>query len=236
MTRELALVRTFVELADTLVDSFDPIDMLTVVTDRCVDVLGVSGAGLLLASPDGGLSVTASSGAAVQEVEEVAIDSGCAPCFECLERLEPVSVPDIAADRERWPEFSDAARSHGFNAVTVLPVRVRGNGVGTLSIFSRDPAGLSDIDRSVAQAFADVAAISLLQHRAANQQHLLNEQLQHALESRVLIEQAKGVLAEREKISLDGAFTKLRKHARGHGMKLADVASGVLDGTIALTQ
>ncbi len=236
MTRELALVRTFVELADTLVDSFDPIEMLTVVTDRCVDVLGVSGAGLLLASPDGALSVTASSSAAVQEVEEVAIQSGRAPCFECLEHLEPVFVPDVATTHERWPEFSAAALAHGFTAVTVLPVRLRGNGVGTLSVFTSASAGLSDTDRSAAQAFADVAAISLLQHRAANQQHLLNEQLQHALESRVLIEQAKGVLAERQKISLEGAFTKLRKYARGHGMKLADVASGVLDGTIAVTQ
>jgi GAF domain-containing protein len=234
-SREIRVAATFVELADTLVDEFDIVDLLTLVTDRSVEVLNADAAGLLLASADGELGVMASSSDEVRNLELVAIQTRQGPCFECFELGRSVAVADLAAECAAWPDFVGAATKFGFRSANAIPLRVRGTNLGTLSLFGTSPGGMSPEDLGVAQAFADVASISVLQQRATSQQQLVREQLQHALNSRVAIEQAKGVIAERHGVDTKTAFESMRKHARHNGLRLGDVARGVVTGTIALS-
>jgi GAF domain-containing protein len=229
------VAETFVELADTLVDDFDIVDLLTLVTDRCVDVLGADGAGLLLASVDGELGLMASSSEAVHDLELVALRTHQGPCFECFEFGRSVAVANLGSECGAWPDFVAAATSFGFHCANAIPLRAHGTILGTLSLFGTEPGGVDPADLGVAQAFADVASISVLQQRANSQEHLVREQLQHALNSRVAIEQAKGVIAERHGVNTQTAFEFMRRHARHNGLRLGDVAGGVVTGSIALS-
>lgn len=232
--REAVVVRTFVELADTLAEDFDVLEMLTLVTDRCVDVLAADGAGLLLAASEGDLRLMVSSDERVRGVESVAVRTRQGPCFDCYEFGREEAIPAFEPLRSEWPDFVDAAVGAGFASAVALPLRLRGTAVGTLTLFSAAPGGVADEDRAVAQAFADVAAISVLHHRAAVHQNVVNDQLQHALTSRVVLEQAKGMLAERYGVDVETAFRALRAYARNANRRLGDVAASVVAGTVVI--
>ncbi|MEU1038109.1 GAF and ANTAR domain-containing protein [Streptomyces sp. NPDC005551] len=221
---ERLLARTFVELADNLVADFDLMDFLRLVTDRCVSMLDASAAGVLLADLDGTLRVMAASDEQVRLLELFQLQSDEGPCLDCFRSGSPVSVPDLSAQADRWPHFTEAARLCGFGAVQALPMRLRDEVVGALNLFRATPGPYDPAATSLAQALADVATISLLQHRSAHRSTALNEQLQTALNSRVLIEQAKGKLAERQGVDMEQAFTALRSYARAHNRRLADLA------------
>jgi GAF domain-containing protein len=230
MAREAMLARTLVELADTLVADFDVVDLLTVLTDGCVDVLDVGATGLMLAAPGGDLRVMASSSEAVRVLELFELQSQEGPCLDCYRTGEPVVNQDLARADDRWPRFAAEALAAGFWSVHALPMRLRGAVIGALNLFHVDPGGMRPADIAAAQAMADVATIAVLQHRATLEAQIINEQLSHALNSRVVIEQAKGVVSERLGIDLDQAFGRLRSHARNHNLRLVDVARDVLDG------
>jgi len=231
MPREALLARTLVELADTLVDDFDVVELLTLLTDRCVDVLDVAAAGLMLVAPEGDLRVVASSSEEMRLVELFEIQSQEGPCPDCYRTGQPVMSPDLM-DNPRWPRFGPVALKAGFKSVHAIPMRLRGVTIGALNLFRADAGGLDEADVVAAQALADVATIGILQHRAGLQAHMVVDQLNHALNSRVMIEQAKGMLAERSGIDMGAAFTWLRKHARSHNLLLVDVAQAVIDGTL----
>ncbi len=233
MTREAALARTFVELADTLVDDFDVVDLLTRLADRCVEVLDVEAAGIMLAGPDSHLRVMASSSEAMRVLELFEVQAQEGPCLDSHRSGLPVVNQDLAAIGGRWPRFAAEAVAAGFQSAHALPMRLRGNAIGALNLFraSRGEMGVADV--GVAQAFADAASIAILQHRAAHEAQVINEQLTHALNSRVVIEQAKGMVAERLGLPMERAFAVLRTHARDHNLRLADVAEAVIGGTIA---
>ena len=234
MPREALLARTFVELADTLVDDFDVVELLTLLTDRCVEVLDVSAAGLMLASPgENDLRVVASSSEEMRLVELFELQSQEGPCPDCYRTGEPAVTENLAADDSRWPRFGPVAREAGFLSAQALPMRLRGVTIGTLNLFRAKVGTLEESDVVAAQALADVATIAILQHRAAIQAHLVVDQLNHALNSRILIEQAKGILAERAGLDMEGAFSWLRKHARNHNLLLVDVAQSIIDGKLA---
>ncbi|MEY2473647.1 MAG: hypothetical protein QOK28_2976 [Actinomycetota bacterium] len=233
MTREPRLARTFVELADSLVDEFDVVDLLTRLADGCVEVLDVDAAGIMLAAADGQLRVMGSSSAAMRGLEVFEIQAQQGPCFDCHRTGLPVVNQDIAAVNGRWPIFAAEALAAGFGSVHALPMRLRGSVIGALNLFRVGRGQMGPEDIQIAQAFADVATIAILQHRAASEAQVVTEQLTHALNSRVVIEQAKGVVAERLNIDMDESFAVLRNHARNHNRRLADVANGVIDGTIA---
>lgn len=233
MTREAVLARTLVELADTLVDDFDVVDLLTRLADRCVEVLDVQTAGIMLAAPDGQLRVMASSSEAMRVLELFEIQAQEGPCLDSHRTGVPVVNQDLAAVNGRWPRFAAEALAAGFQSVHALPMRLRGSVIGALNLFRAGPGEMEQADIDVAQAFADVATIAVLQHQAAHEAQLVNEQLTHALNSRVIIEQAKGMVAERLNLDMERSFTALRNHARNHNLRLADVANAVIAGTIA---
>ena len=232
MPREELLARTLVELADTLVDDFDVVELLSTLNDRCVEVLDVSAAGLMLAGPDGNLRVMASSNEDVYLLELFELQSEEGPCPDCYRSGERVVNQQLATTDGRWPHFTPRARQAGFQSVQALPLRLRGQIIGALNLFRTSADDMDESDVRAAQAFADVATIGILQHRAISEAQVLNEQLTHALNSRVVIEQAKGVLAERASLDMDQAFSRLRKHARNHNLRLADVAHAVIHGTL----
>src|SRR5580698_6376472 len=196
------LSETFVELTDTMVAGFDVIDFLHVLTDRSVQLLDVSAAGLLLADPRGELRVVAASSEAARLLELFQLQNDQGPCLDCFRSGQPVT-----AAARRWPRFAPAAQAAGFAAVQALPMRLREQVIGALNLFRVSPGAFEPEDVRIGQALADVATISLLQERNMRHTDTLTEQLQTALNSRVIIEQAKGKLAERLGLDMDQAFT-----------------------------
>jgi transcriptional regulator with GAF, ATPase, and Fis domain len=227
------LADAFVELADTMVADFDVIDFLHMLTERSVQLLDAAAAGVLLADPRGELRLVAASTEAARVLELFQLQNDQGPCLDCFRTGHPVAAPDLTAAQQIWPQFAAAAREAGFGAVQALPMRLRAQIIGALNLFQATPGGLGHEDVRVGQALADVATIGLLQQRSTRHSETLNEQLQGALNSRVLIEQAKGKLAERAGLDMDQAFTTLRAYARDHNLRLSDLAQAVIDGTPA---
>lgn len=232
MPREVLLARTLVDLADTLVDDFDVVELLTRLVGRSVEVLGVSAAGLMLVAPEGDLRLAASSSEAMRVVELFELQAQQGPCLDCYRTGEPVVNQDLAVVNGRWPNFAPVALEAGFRSVHALPLRLRGQVIGAVNLFRADEGAMDGVDVLAGQALADMATIAILQHRAAVESQVLNEQLNFALNSRVLIEQAKGVLAERAGLDMEQAFARLRNHARSHNLRLVDVAQSVIDRSL----
>ena len=231
----LLLSETFVELTDTMVSDFDVIDFLHLLTDRSVQLLDVSAAGLLLADPRGELRVVAASSQAARLLELFQLQNDQGPCLDCFRAGRPVAAADLAAEAQRWPRFAAAAQQAGFAAVQALPMRLREQVIGALNLFRAVPGAFDPADIRIGQALADVATISLLHERSMRHSDTLNEQLQTALNSRVIIEQAKGKLAERLGLDMDQAFNVLRNHARARNQRLSDLAQAFVDGSETLT-
>ena len=228
-SREERLAVAFVDLADTLVDDFDVLDFLHSLATHCIALLDVDEAGLMLADGSGRLVVAASSTEQVRLLElfEVQTDEG--PCLDCYASGEPVLIEDLAVDQPpTWPRFGAEAIAAGFRSVVAIPLRLRNETIGALNLFRADPGPLAEGDRSLAQALADVATIGIIQERGSSRRELLARQLQEAWSSRIVIEQAKGVLAERAGVHVDAAFQLLRGYARSHGLQLSEVARRVV--------
>ena len=232
MPNEALLVRTLVELADNLVEDFDIVELLSLLADRCVEVLAVSAAGVMLVAPEGDLRVVASSSEAMRVVELFELQADEGPCPDCYRGGAAVINEDLAAAAAPWPRFAPVAMTAGFRSVHALPMRLRGQIIGALNLFGAEPGGLAEADVVAVQALAAVATIAILQQRVVADARLLNDQLNHALTARVVIEQAKGVLAERAGLSMESAFEAMRQHARDHNLHLADVAGSVVDQTL----
>lgn len=231
--RERRLTRAFVEMADTLVADFDVVDFLHTLVTRCVELLDASEAGLMLADQRGGMRLVASSSERARLLEVFEIQSDQGPCTECLRNGQPVSADDLDSQPDRWPQFAARAREVGFRSAHALPMRCRNQVIGALNLFRLAPGGLSPEDSLAGQALADVATIGILQERAVREARILAEQLQSALNSRVVIEQAKGVLAERAGLSVDDAFRVLRSYARSRSRPLREVAEAVIGGVVS---
>jgi transcriptional regulator with GAF, ATPase, and Fis domain len=230
---EIQLADVFVEMADTLVDDFDVIDFLHVLSERCVQLLGVSAAGLLLTDEQDTLQVLAASSEQTRLLELFQLQTDEGPCLDCFRSGQPVSVADMGSVG-RWPRFAAAAAEIGFVAVHALPMRLRSEVIGALNLFDTKPIALDEAKLRVGQALADVATIGLIQQRTIRRRDVLTEQLQAALNSRVLVEQAKGVLAERLQVDVNEAFTILRDTARGSNRRLSELAQSIVDGSEVL--
>jgi len=231
---EAALADVLVEMADTLVDDFDVIDFMHVLVERCVQLLGVSAAGLLLTDDKREtLQLVAASSERTRLLELFQLQTEQGPCVDCFATGRPVSVSDIRSTG-RWPRFAAAAAEVGFVSVHAVPMRLRTEVIGALNLFGVQAGALDDAKLRVSKTLADVATIGLLQQRAIRSRDTLTEQLQTALNSRVLIEQAKGVLAERLHLDLDQAFALLRSAARTRNRRLSELAQLVVDGTQTL--
>ena len=224
------LIDTFVELADTLTDDFDVIDFLHLLVDRCVELFDVEAVGLLLADEHGHLRVMASSNEHARVLELFQLQNEEGPCLDAFATGVRVSSADLHSATSRWPRFAAAATEAGFAAVDALPMRLRSQVIGALNLFHARSGALPTTALRSAQGLVDVATIGLLQERAIRHQEVITEQLQTALNSRVVLEQAKGLVAERLGVTMDIAFTTLRTHARANNQKLGDVARLVISG------
>ncbi|MFC9977467.1 GAF and ANTAR domain-containing protein [Spirillospora sp. NPDC127200] len=225
------MATTFVTLADTLVSGFDIIEFLQQMAERSVELLGVDAAGLLVTDQRGHLRLMAASSDQARLLELFQLQNEQGPCLDAFTGGRPVHCADLtgATARTWWPLFVEQARECGFTAVSALPMRLRDQVIGAFNLFRTAPGPLPGGTLRLGQAMADVATIGLLQERTIRQGRILTEQLQEALTRRVLIEQAKGVLAERHGWTVDQAFTVLRAHARNHNQRLTDLARAVVD-------
>lgn len=232
MTRERDLATAIVDLADTLVTDFDVTDLLYRLVEHCVQLLDVSEAGLLLSDQRGGLNLMASTNEAIRLLELFQLQADEGPCLDAYHSHQQVTVGDLKTATARWPRFAPAAIEAGFAAVHALPLQLREDVIGALNLFSTTPGELAEDQAHLARALADVATIGILQDRAIRRRETVVEQLEAALHSRVLIEQAKGVLAERGGLEMDEAFRRLRSHARATNARLAELARAVVDGRL----
>jgi GAF domain-containing protein len=227
---ESQLAASFVEIADILVDDFDVVDVLTTVAEHCASLLGAPEVGLMLIDDAGVLQVIGSSTSRMHSMELFELQNEEGPCFDCFKSGVAVLNQDLDhSSKIRWPRFANEARAAGFYVVHALPMRLRKETIGTLNIFNDSQNYLSESDSAVAQALADAATIAILQDKALQQATLMAQQLQHALSSRVVIEQAKGFVAERLNVDIDAAFQALRRYARTNNERIADVARDVVD-------
>lgn len=232
MTREQMVGRTFVELADSLVESFDLVDLLTVLSDRCVELVDAESTGILLADADGNLRVMAASSEQARLLELFQLQSEEGPCLEAYSTGAVVACEDLSAAAARWPRFAAESLAAGFHSIYALPLRVRHHNIGALNLFRAGTEPMPAEDLTLAQAMADVASIAIIQDEALRHSEFRAGQLQNALDSRVAIEQAKGVLAERQSIDMDEAFRRLRTYARSNNQGLTSVAIAVVHGAI----
>lgn len=227
---QVRLTEVFVEMADTLVDDFDVIDFLHSLTERCVELLGVSAVGLMLTDERDRLQVIAASTERTRLLELFQLQNEEGPCIDCFRSGQALSVADLS-EAGKWPRFTAAAGEAGFTSVHALPMRLRTEVIGALNLFHTEPGALDQERQRIGQALADVATIGLLQQRAIQHRDSVTEQLQTALNSRVLIEQAKGALAERLGLEVTEAFALLRSEARSRNQRLSDFAKAVLEGS-----
>jgi GAF domain-containing protein len=231
-SKQTLLGETMVTLADNLVNDFDVIELLTMLADRCVSILDVSAAGLMLAGPDGNLRVIASSSEQMRLLELFELQTDQGPCLESFQTGDAVTHLDLTTAITRWPRFAPEAIAAGFRSVHAVPLRLRGNVIGALNLFHTELEGIDDEGLRAARALADIATIAILQYRATIGSHELIDQLNTALNTRVLIEQAKGIIAERQQLDMERSFATLRQHARDHNLRLADVAASLVAGTL----
>ena len=227
-TREQLISDSFVNLAGALASGEDVVELLERLTSRCVELLDVASAGLLLADRRGTLHVMAASTTETRAVEVLAVQSAEGPCRDCYLTGEQVLVEDLAEHAQRWPQFVPFALRSGFRSVHAVPLRLRSRTLGAMGLFGGETGRLNERDLSLAQALADVASIALTQDQERDDHATLTAQLQTALDSRVVLEQAKGILAQHGDLDMKQAFEALRKFARDHNLKLSEVAEAVV--------
>ena len=225
--RETDVIRAFVELSNELVDGYDMIEMLTNLTESCARLLDVASAGLLLSDQRGALHFMAASSERTHYLELFQLQRDEGPCLDCFHGGKAVLVPDLSAATERWPVFCEGASRAGFASVHALPMRLRGNVLGALGLFGSSVGSLTETDLDLAQALAHVACVAIVNEKAAEDRATIISQLQHALSSRIALEQAKGVIASSGGLEMEEAFAVLRRYARDHGQKLSTVATQV---------
>lgn len=233
--REERLLRAFVTLADTLVAGYDVVDLLQGLVERCIELLDATDAGILLVGGDGRLEVVASSDERSQLIELLQLNSDAGPCVECYRTGKPVSLPEIDTGADQWPSFRDQSLAQGIHAVHAVPLRLRETTIGSLNLFHEKRGELSEFDLNAAQALADVATIGILQERTIQESEQVRQQLQHALDSRVVIEQAKGVVSYLNRISVSDAFALIRSYARSQRLGIGLVAEDIVARRLTLS-
>jgi GAF domain-containing protein len=228
LERQARLAERFVALADTLVDDYDVVEVLDGLMSTCLELLDVDEAGLLLTDPQGALQRVASSSEEAHLLELLQVQTREGPCFEAVATGRPIVVEDISGTSARWPTFAESAIAHGFHSVYAFPMKLREATVGGLNLFGSREDTLDEEGRRIAKALADIATIGILQQRSLHRSSLLAENLQRALNTRIVVEQAKGVLSERGNIPMEQTFDLLRSYARSNNLKLSDVAQAIV--------
>lgn len=233
-TREDQLLQTVATLADSLVDDFDIVDLLQVLVEESASIFDATAAGLLLSSPTGTLDVIASTSERSELISLMQVRAGEGPCVEAITTGKVVSVEDLRHIEARWPKFADAARQSGYSSLHAIPMRLRQSVIGSLNLFRNRTGELNQADADAAKTLADIATISILQQRLVEESVVAQGQLQRALDSRVIIEQAKGYIAQSRDLDMEEAFRLIRTHARSNQALLSDVAADIIAGRVSL--
>jgi GAF domain-containing protein len=226
-TRETRVNAAFVAVADTLTTDFDVVDLLHTLVEQCTELLDTTAGGLMLVDGDGQLQLMTSTSEGADLVELMQINAAAGPCIESFETGLAVSVPNIQSVSGKWPAFKKAALQCGFGSAHATPLKLRGTVIGTMNLFGNSRGPLTDRDAALAQALADVATIGILQGRLVKENTIVSEQLHAALDSRIVIEQAKGIIAHSLSIDMDEAFGVLRAHARNNNLTIRFVAEEI---------
>ena len=232
MTREDDVVQALVSMANSLVAGEDVIVLLDHLAGECARLLDVTAAGILLADRRSALHVVAASSQRAADLEAFQAQRAEGPCHDCYNDGRPVLIPDVSTTAERWPAFAPAAVGQGFVSVHAVPLRLREHVLGALGLFGTTRGELNKRDLRLAQALADVATVAMIQDRVASDRKAVNEQLQTALDSRVLLEQSKGVLAQHGGLDMPDAYAALVRYARDHNLKLAHLARALVERTL----
>jgi GAF domain-containing protein len=231
-TRESRLNSAFLTLSDTLTDDYDVVELLQTLVDECVGIFDVEAAGIMLADASGRLQLVASSSQKADLVEIMQLDAGLGPCVQSYETGKTVSVGNIEEDGTPWPEFTAVALAQGFHAIYAIPMKLRGDVIGTLNLLSTSVGALGARDAEAARALTDVATIGVLQERVSRGRSQIADQLQHALDSRIVIEQAKGIISQVGSLDMDQAFDAMRKFARSRSIGLHLVATMIINRSL----
>lgn len=233
MARQPQLVRAFVDLADTVVPGFDVVEFLGFLCERCVEAVGLDAAGAALADDRGELALVGGSSAPIRALELFEVQCGHGPCEEAYGTGQLVLAEDLDKAESRWPEFVPMARRQGFHSTVAFPLRLRTQRLGALNVLGLELGSPDEADLRSLQALADVASIGILHERAVREVRGLARQLEHALDRRIVIEQAKGVVGAELGIDMVAAFERMRRFARQRNRRLRDVAQELLDGTLS---
>ncbi|NIK60036.1 GAF and ANTAR domain-containing protein [Kribbella shirazensis] len=233
-TSDRRVREVFIELSDTLVADFDIIDFLDRLAARCSELLNVTSCGILLVDHHGALNLVAASSEQARLIELGQLQNLQGPCLDAFGSGRPVQYADLRDGNSPWPDFTAAAVDAGYVSVQALPMRLRDTTIGAVNLFSRQAGPLTDDTIVLGQALADAATIGIVHQRALARQEIVTEQLQSALNSRILIEQAKGYLSHRLGIGVDEAFAVMRTYARSNNRRLTDVATEVVQGRLTL--
>lgn len=232
--RERAVTASFVSLASSLAGGHDIVDLLAQLTTDCAELLDIDSAGLLLANARGVLNLLAASSEASRDLELLQLQGEEGPCLDCYRDGVAVTVPDLTREAGRWPRFTAIAADAGFVSVHALPMRIRDRRLGALGLFGTKAGPLNDDDLSLGQALADVASVSLIQNQPVDSRSV-TEQLQKAFNSRVVLEQAKGLIAQHGDLDMAAAFAVIRRYAHASGRPLTDVARALVDRELPAT-
>ncbi|WP_213815456.1 GAF and ANTAR domain-containing protein [Glaciihabitans sp. dw_435] len=232
-SREQKINDAFVATTDALMNDYDIVDLLSTLLKTCTDILGVDAGGILLADSGGDLDLVASTSEEAKVVETIIIAAGAGPCIDCYSTGRAVSVPDITAGATRWPKFHDSAIEQGFRSTYAIPMRLRREVIGVMNLLSTTPDSITDNDADIAQALADIAVLGILHERNFRNPLVVGEQLHLALDTRIIVEQAKGVLAQAEDLTMTDAFNALREYAAAHDLSLRHTAEATVQRAIA---
>lgn len=231
-SREQRINDAFVATAGALMKDYDIVDLLSTLLKTCTDILEVDAGGILLADSGGDLELVASTSEEAKVVETIIIAAGAGPCIDGFDTAAVVTVPDITASGDKWPKFKKSALEQGFRSTYAVPMRLRTEVIGVMNLLSSTPDSISQKDGDIAQALADIAVLGILHERNFRNPLVVDEQLHLALDTRILVEQAKGVLAQAEGLSMTDAFDALREYASSHGLSLRQSAEGTVQRTI----
>lgn len=233
-TREHQLVDAFVSLTDSLVSDYDVVELLQTLVDNAAELFDAQAAGILLVNPQQELEVVASTSERSSFIGLMQLRAGEGPCVEAFATGETVSVEDPEEMQRRWPLFAATSAQQGYASVHSIPLRLRDSTLGSMNLFRETTGALNTTDAVAARALTDVATISILQQRTTEHAVLVQQQLQHALDSRIAIEQAKGFLAHTHQIDPDAAFDMLRSYARSQQARIAETARHVVDRRVTI--
>ncbi len=233
MINQRALLEAYESFGRALLRPYEIGDVLYRLTDQVVEVLDIDGSGVCLAPNGGGLQLLSATDHHVAAIEDTQLTAGTGPILSAYETGEQVRVDDLV-DANDWPEFTRFAVDRGMRAVASLPMPVDERRIGALDLFRAEAHVWTDEEMQAAQGLANMASAYVLNHQALSESRTLAGQLQTALDSRIIVEQAKGLLAGRHGLTPNDAFGRLRQYARARGDRLHDVCRHVVEGTLDL--